>query len=58
MFLHIQEDEMRGDLIANLESTIHHTYNGGKMGYNGMVFWDYNKLKKWCQLSDVMKWMV
>ncbi len=56
MFLHIQEAEMRGDFIDTLKNSIHHTYNGGKMGYNGMVFWDYNKLKKWCPLSDVMKY--
>lgn len=54
MFLHILEGEMRGDEIDALPE-VHHLYEGKMMGKGGMVFWQWDKLRRWCHLEDVMR---
>ena len=54
MFLHVKEQEVRGAELDSLMETIHHTYDGDKMGYSGMVFWNWNDLKKWCNLEELL----
>jgi len=53
MFIHIAEQEMRGDTIETLRANEHHRYDGGKMGRDGMIFWDWGKLRRWCTLAEV-----
>lgn len=51
VFLHELEREVRGASLSWLRQNVHHTYDGGKMGRAGMVFWDYDVLPRWCDLS-------
>lgn len=44
VFIHVAEGELRGDEIDALAATVHHEYEGDKMGWSGMVFWDYDGL--------------
>jgi hypothetical protein len=53
MFLHIAEEEMRGGEIDSLPA-ISHRYDGLKMGRGGMIFWDYDLLKRWCNLNEIL----
>jgi len=50
-FLHDEEAEIRGDSLANLSSYVSHEYDGSKMGRDGMVFWRYGQIPRWCQLD-------
>lgn len=53
MFLHVAEGEMRGAKLAELPP-IHHVYDGGKMGYAGMIFWKYDSLPRICSLDEII----
>lgn len=53
LFAHRQENEIRGQAIAKLRGT-ERLYGGGKMGWAGMVFFEYANLKLLGHLSDIV----
>ena len=51
VFLHQEEQEIRGDSLADLHRKVSHQYDGRKMGRGGMIFFRYDKLTRWGSLS-------
>lgn len=52
VFIHEKEQEVRGDFLSNLALYVHHEYPGGKMGEDGMVFWNFTDIPVWGSLAS------
>jgi hypothetical protein len=53
MFVHQQEDEIRGGWIDDLAALKPRKYEGQKMGRSGMVFFPWDGLKRQATLSEI-----
>lgn len=51
VFLHGQEQEIRGERVSRLRGLVSHTYGGPLMGRHGMIFFRFDALPNWGPLS-------